>query len=60
MIYALLSLILNTNEPTSPERMDAVTIAAFAEVSSAGSEKESEARKIDIVKPMPARMLAPR
>ena len=33
--------------------MEAVTIAAFAEVSSAGSEKESEARKIDIVKPTP-------
>ena len=60
LIYALLSLILNTNEPTSPERMDAVTIAAFAEVSSAGSAKESEARKMDIVKPMPARMLAPK
>ena len=56
----LSSLILKTNEPTRPERMEAVTIAAFAEVSSAGSEKESEARKIDIVKPMPARMLAPR
>ena len=56
----LSSLILKTNEPTRPERMEAVTIAAFAEVSSAGSEKESEARKIDIVKPMPARMLAPK
>ena len=60
LIYALLSLILNTNEPTSPERMDAVTIAAFAEVSSAGSAKESEARKMDIVNPIPARMLAPK
>ncbi len=60
LIYALLSLILNTNEPTRPERMDAVTIAAFAEVSSAGSAKESEARKMDIVNPIPARMLAPK
>lgn len=46
--------------PRMPDKRDAVTIAALAVMRSSGVEKESAARKRDMVKPMPARTPAPR
>lgn len=43
-----------------PDRMEAVTMAALAVMRSSGEEKDSAARKRDMVKPMPASTPAPR